>query len=111
MNTVILTGNLCKDNELRFTKTGTAILENTIGVRREMKNQYGEYESDFVNLTMFGTTAEFVQKYSKKGDKISVTGKIRVDNYKDNDGNTKYRNYVRVNSVELLTPHKERNDN
>lgn len=107
MNTVTLIGNLCRDNELRFTKTGTAILENTIGVRREMKNQNGEYESDFINLTIFGTTAEFVQKYAKKGDKVSIVGKLRVDSYKDEEGNTKYRNYVKVNNVELLTPRKE----
>ena len=108
MNTVTLIGNLCRDNELRYTTTGTQVLENALAVKREMKNKDGEYDSDFITFTVFGKTAEFLHKYTAKGDTICVVGKIRVDKYTTKEGEIKYKQYVRGSSVEILRHKQEK---
>lgn len=108
MNTVTLIGNLCRDNELRYTTTGTQVLENALAVKREMKNKDGEYESDFVTFTVFGKTAEFLHKYTAKGDTICVVGKLRVDKYTTKEGEVRYKQYVRGSSVEILKHKQEK---
>ena len=106
MNTITLIGRIIKDNELRYSTSGTAVLENVIAVRREAKNKVGEYESDFIPFTLFGKTAEFLHNYTNKGDTICVVGKLRIDKYTANDGTVKYKQYVRGSNVEILR-HKE----
>ena len=106
MNIIALTGNLCRDLELRVSQTGKKILENTIGVSKEKKNAQGEYESDFIKLVLFDGSAEYLSKYAKKGDKIEVVGKLRVDPYTDKEGNYKTDTYVIVDKVKILTSRK-----
>lgn len=106
MNAVTLIGKLCREHELKYTTTGTAVLENAIAVRREAKNKDGEYESDFVSFTLFGKTAEFLSKYSDKGDTICLIGRLRTDKYTNKEGETKYKQYIRGSSVEIIK-HKD----
>lgn len=106
MNVITLTGNLCKDLELRVSQSGKKILENTIGVSKEKKNAQGEYESDFIKLVLFDGSAEYLSKYAKKGDKIEVVGKLRVDPYTDKEGNYRTDTYVIVDKVKILTSRK-----
>ena len=106
MNVIALTGNLCRDLELRVSQTGKKILENTIGVSKEKKNAQGEYESDFIKLVLFDGSAEYLSKYAKKGDKIEVIGKLRVDPYTDKEGNYRTDTYVIVDKVKILNSRK-----
>lgn len=103
MNVITLTGNLCKDLELRVSQSGKKILENTIGVSKEKKNAQGQYESDFIKIVSFDGSAEYLSKYAKKGDKIEVVGKLRVDPYTDKEGKYKTDTYVVVDKVKILT--------
>lgn len=107
MNCVQLTGNLCKELVLTYTKTNKACLENTLGVAKERKNDDGTRESDFINFIAFEQKAEYLNKYAKKGDKIEITGKLRVDNWKDDKGNSKQKVYVIADSVNILTSRKK----
>lgn len=109
MNVITLIGNLCKDVELRYSASGKPILDNTIGVRKDKKVN-GNYESDFIRIVLFDHNAEFLNKYGKKGDRISIVGKLRVDNYQDKEGNYKTNTYVVVDKLELLTT-KEKQEN
>lgn len=102
MNTIQLTGNICKDIELRVMQSGKKVIDNTIAVKKEKKNSLGEYESDFIKIVLFDNNAEYLSKYSKKGDKIGVVGKLRVDPYQDKEGNYRTDVYVIVDKVELL---------
>lgn len=61
------------------------------------------YESDFIDFVCFEKKAEYLNEYAKKGDKIEITGKLRVDNWKDNEGNYKTRTYVVADSINILT--------
>lgn len=107
MNLVALTGRLVKDVEVKISANGTAVFGNTLAVQREYKNAEGEYESDFVNIVAFSNTAKFLADYSKKGDKISVAGRIQTRNYDGQDGKKVYVTEVVADRVEILTPKKE----
>lgn len=103
MNVISLTGNLCKDMKIAYTKNNKAYLENTIGVSKEKKNDNGTKESDFIDFVAFEKKAEYLNQYAKKGDKIEVVGKLRVDNYQDKEGNYRTRSYVVADKVQILT--------
>lgn len=107
MNAIAITGNLCKDIELRYTGNGKAVLENTVAVRKEKKNKDGEYESDFINVVMFEKKAEYLNTYGAKGDKVEVTGKLRTDTWKDESGEYHNRIYIVVDTIRILV-HKEK---
>jgi len=95
MQKYIAIGNLTKDNELRMTQSGKQVLKNSLAIRRDKDN------TDFVNFTAFGKTAELLEKYTSKGSKIFVEGEIRTGKY-EKDGKTTYTTDVVVNAIELL---------
>lgn len=104
MNVIAITGNLCKDLELKYTNNNKAVLQNTVGVAKEKKNkETGEKESDFIDFVAFEKKAEYLNNFAKKGDKVEVTGKLRVDNWRDENGNYKQRIYVVADTVKILT--------
>ena len=103
MNVIALTGNLCKEMNLKYTKNSKAYLENTIGVYKDKKSENGTQESDFIDFVAFEKKAEYLNQYAKKGDKIEINGKLRSDTWQDEEGNYKNRYYVVVDSVKILT--------
>ena len=107
MNKVILTGNLVKDIELKYTESNKAYLQNTIAVKNDFKNANGEYESQFINIEVWNKTAEFLSKYAGKGSKVLVEGKIVTRNYTAQDGTKRYVTNVVVEKVELLDTKKQ----
>lgn len=100
MNKVILMGRLTRDPEVRYGSDNRPIARYSIAVDRRYKDQNGNYPTDFFNLTSFGKTAEFVEKYLKKGTKIVIDGEIRNNNY-EKDGKTVYQDQIVANSVEF----------
>ena len=98
-------GNLGKDNDVKFSNGGTAVLSQSIGVRRPFKNkQTGEYETDWVNLVFFGKTAENFAKFTRKGSKVGIEGRIQSRNYENQQGQRVYVTEVVVNQFHLLDP-------
>lgn len=110
MNKIILTGNIFKDLELKGESK--KYLNFTLAVRRDYKNQNGEYESDFINAVVFGKSAEFMINYCQKGDKIMIEGALRNNKYTDKNGDTKYIENVYVKKIELIkSTTKKENEN
>lgn len=95
MQLYIATGNLVKDNELRVTTSGKSVVKNTLAIRRDKDN------TDFMEFTCFGTTAELLNKYTTKGSKIGIQGEFKNNNY-EKDGKKIYRNELLVRTIELL---------
>lgn len=95
MQIYIATGNLVRDNELRVTTSGKSVVKNTLAIRRDKDN------TDFMEFTCFGTTADLLNKYTTKGSKIGIQGEFKNNNY-EKDGKKVYRNELLVKSVELL---------
>ena len=107
MNKVILSGNLCKEIELRFTTNNIAVLQNTVAVKNDFKNANGEYESEFINIVVWRQTAEFLSKYASKGSKVLVEGRLTNRSYEKQDGTKGYVTEVVAEKVELLGNRKE----
>lgn len=102
MNKIILSGNICKDIEVKYYNDKKC-LKNTIAVRRDFKNKDGEYESDFYNFTIWGVQAEYIEKYATKGDKILLSGSLRNNNYQNSEGATIYSTDIQVENVEIIS--------
>lgn len=103
-------GNLGRDNDVKFSSGGTAVLSQSIGVRRPFKNkQTGEYETDWVNLVFFGKTAENFANFTHKGSKVGIEGRIQSRNYENQQGQRVYVTEVVVNQFNLLDPKQNNN--
>lgn len=84
-NKVILVGNLTRDPELRYTPKGVAIAKIGLAVNRVWTNESGEKkeETTFVDVDIFGRTAENVAQYMRKGSPILIDGRLRLDQWDD----------------------------
>lgn len=87
MNKVIMMGRLTHDPEIRYAQgpNGIVVGSFSIAVDRRFKRD-GEPDADFFNCTVFGKTAEFTEKYLKKGTKIVLDGRLQNDSYTNKDG-------------------------
>ena len=101
MNNISLTGNLGRDNEIKQLSSGTAVLNNSIGVRSNSKVG-GEYKTSWFNVSIFGKSAEIFNQYTKKGSKVFLTGEVRIRDYKKQDGTTGMSVDLLVNNFEFL---------
>lgn len=104
MNKVHLIGNLTKDPELRYTKQNTPVASYTIAIN----SRYGEQQqTDFINISSWGKSGEFVSKYFKKGQPIAITGRLKNRNYEDNNGVKHYSMEVVTEDIEFVGSRKE----
>lgn len=100
MNKVLLIGRLTKDPEIKYTDGGASIARFSTAVDRRFKKE-GEETADFINCVAFGKTAEFIEKYFHKGNKIVVEGRIQTGSYTNKDGQKVYTTDVIVEQVEF----------
>ena len=102
MNLVLLLGRLTKDPEVRYTtgEKSMAIARFSLAVDRRFKKE-GEPDADFISCVAFGKTAEFFEKYTKKGVKLAIQGRIQTGNYTNKDGQKVYTTDVIVDQVEF----------
>ena len=84
-NKVILVGNLTRDPELRYTPKGTAVAKVGLVVNRVWTAETGEKKEEvtFVDVDMFGRTAENVAQYMRKGSPLLVEGRLKLDQWDD----------------------------
>jgi single-strand DNA-binding protein len=102
MNKVILIGRLTKDIEMRSTSTGKRVGSFSLAVN-DGKDSSGKELTQFFNCVVWEKTAETVEKWTKKGDKISVIGKIQNKSFTKQDGTKGYSTEILVNEVEFLS--------
>lgn len=88
MNKIILLGRLARDPEVRYSQGAEpmAIARYSLAVNRRFKRQ-GEQDADFIPCVAFGKQGEFAEKYFRKGQMVSVVGRLQVRNWDDNNGN------------------------
>lgn len=84
-NRSILIGRLTAEPELKQTGTGVAVTSFTIAVDRRFSSG-GERKADFINITAWKHSAEFVSKFFHKGDPIGIEGSIQTRSYEDKTG-------------------------
>ena len=107
MNQVILVGRLTKDPEKRSTQNGKIITNITIAISRPFKNMNGEYETDFINCSIFSPFAESTAIYCHKGDLVGVRGRLQTRNYEDQEGKKHYVMEVMTEKISFLSTNKK----
>ena len=104
MNKVILMGRLTADPELRQTQNGISSCRFSIAVNRRFVNkQSGEKNADFIRCIAWRQTAEFINRYFRKGSMICIEGELRQNDYQDRNHPdvTHYSYEVQVDNAEF----------
>jgi len=96
-NKVMLMGNLTRDPEIRYTPKGTAVAEIGLAINRYFSGESGEKreETTFVDVTLWGRTAEIAGEYLKKGRPVFIEGRLQLDTWEDKQSGQK-RSKLRV---------------
>ena len=104
-NKVILMGNLTRDPEVRYTPKGSAVADIGLAVNRVYSTDNGEKreETTFVDVTLWGRTAEIAGEYLKKGRPVLIEGRLQLDSWDDKQSGQK-RSKLKVigESMQLL---------
>lgn len=103
-NRVILVGNLTRDIDLKYTPGGTAVSDIGIAVNDRRKSASGEWvdETTFVDVTLWGRTAEVASEYLGKGSPILVEGRLKLDTW-ETDGQKRSKLRVVCDRMQMLS--------
>jgi len=102
MNKVELVGRLVKDPDVKLTPNQTKFCSFTIAVDRRFKDANGQRQADFISCIAWKQTAEFIQKYFHKGNRIGICGSIQTRSYEDQNGQKHFITEVLVEEAEFV---------
>lgn len=105
MNTVILSGNLTADPEIRYTKSGTAVCQFTIAHNKRWKTEAGEQKEkvSFIGCVIWGRRAEVFAEHHRKGSKALVRGELTQESWDDKEtGKKQSKTKVNVEEFEFI---------
>ena len=114
INKWIANGRLTKDSELRYTQEGKGILTFTLAVSRNYKNANGEYDADFIQCVLFGSTdqercrATKLADYLNKGTLVNVEARMQSRSYENQDGQMVYVTEAVIEEIQLLSQPQEK---
>lgn len=100
MNNVSISGNLCADVDLRSTQGGKQVASFTVAINE------GKDKTEFVRCVAWEKTAELINQYCKKGDRMALTGRMQTREW-EKDGNKHYTTEVVVNSFDFPPKRQE----
>ena len=102
-NRVILVGNLTRDIELKYTPGGTGVTDIGMAVNDRRKNGNGEWvdEVTFVDVTLWGRTAEVASEYLSKGSPVLVEGRLKLDSW-ETEGQKRSKLRVVCEKMQML---------
>ena len=103
LNQVVLVGRLTSDLEAKELEDGKKVTNMTLAIPRSFKNADGEYETDFVECTLWNNIAENTAEYCKKGDIVGVKGRLQTNNYEKEDGSKVFKLDVVAEKVTFLS--------
>ncbi len=91
VNKVIIIGNCTRDPEVRYTPKGTAVTDLGLAMNRSYSSDGGERreETTFVDVTLWGRTAEIAGEYLKKGRQVYIEGRLQMDSWEDKNSGQK----------------------
>ena len=102
-NKIILVGNLTRDIELRYSQAGMGIANTAIATSHKFTvNGEKKEEVCFVDITFFGRSAEVANQYLRKGSKILVEGRLKLDQWVDQSGQKRSKHSVTVATMQML---------
>lgn len=100
INNVVLIGRLTRDVELHRTSQDQAVGQFTLAVNRNLKNQDGGYDADFINCVIWRKLAENFANWIRKGNLVAITGHIQTRNYENQQGQRVYVTEVVIDSFQ-----------
>ena len=110
LNRCVIMGRLVRDPELRSTPNGVHVASFTLAVDRDQKDQSGNRVTDFIDVTVWKQTAEFVCKYFAKGRMAVVEGRLQIREYTDKEGINRRASEISAQNV-YFADSKTGNDN
>ena len=105
LNQVVLVGRLVRNPEIHKTENNKSVLKITLAVPRSFKNTNGEYDTDFIDCTLWDMVAKNTTDYCHKGDIIGIKGRLQTNKY-EKDNNTIYKIEVIAEKVTFLSSNK-----
>lgn len=110
-NQVTLLGNATRAIELKYIQSGTAVAELGLAINEKYKDQKGEWVEStvFVDVTLWGRTAEIANQYVSKGDPVLISGKLKLDQW-EQDGQKRSKLKVVGERLQLLGGKKGNGD-
>ena len=112
MNNVVLIGRLTKDVELKYIQgTGTPVANFAIAVDREFTGKDGKKEVDFIDIQVWGKSAENCSNYIGKGSLVGIQGSIRIDLYQNKEGENRKITRVNASRVQFLDTKRTEQEN
>ena len=110
LNQVILVGRLARNPEVQELENGKKVANITLAVPRSFKNHEGEYETDFIDCTLWNGVAENASLYCEQRDIIGVKGRLQKDSY-EKDGENRTRMNVVAEKVTFLSSKSHEKNN
>lgn len=103
-NKVLILGNLTKDIEMRYTQGSTAIANSATASTRKFTARDGTQNEEtlFVDIAFFGRTAEVANQYLHKGSRVLIEGKLKFDQWSDQNGQKRSKHSVSVENMQML---------
>ncbi len=104
-NKVILIGNLTRDVELKYTPSGTAIAKFGLATNRTFRDSMsGENKQEvmFIDITVFGRSAEVANQYLSKGRRVLIEGRLVLDQWVDSTGNKRSKHSIVAERVQFM---------
>jgi len=100
---VVIVGHLCRDVELKYTRTSTAVAEVSVAVNEKRKDASGNVieEVSFIDCTLWGRTAEVAHQYTHKGAAVLIEGRLKQDKWDDRETGAK-RSKLKVIAERLV---------
>lgn len=110
LNRILIAGRMGKDPELRRTQTGTAVASFPIACDRDFKDkQTGEKATDWVDIVVWRSTAEYVTRYGAKGRTVVVDGRLQMRDWTDKEGNKRRTAEVVAESIYFVDGRRDEN--
>ena len=109
INQVVLVGRLCSDPQIKELENDVKLCYVTIACQRAYKNENGEYDTDFLDCTLWTNVAENTVEYCQTGDMVGVKGRIQSRVIQDEDGNKNKRTEIVAEKVTFLSSAQRKN--
>ncbi|HVF50550.1 MAG TPA: single-stranded DNA-binding protein [Pyrinomonadaceae bacterium] len=103
-NRIILCGNLGRDPELRYTPQGTPVCSFTLATNERRRDKSGETQdlTTWFRVTLWGRQAETASQYLTKGRPIYIEGRLRVEEWTDKEGKSRYTLEVHATDMQFI---------
>ena len=111
VNQIVLVGRIARTPETKVTENGKKYSTLTLAVPRNYKNQNGEYDTDFLDCTLWAAVAESTSEYCQTGDMIGVKGRLQTRIIETPEGTKKKKTEIIAEKVTFLTSNPSRKKN